>query len=245
MHHKVRRTIDAAEVLPIIGLGIVLITFIVKDGIREDLKDFADAMDNATGVFAIQGDSDNLASQLRVIEEQVGRVEQATRLATKDPFTILATNQLMMSFHRSLDRVERSIENMSRLSQRFPEQRQKGLDKELTGLRNQAADARRELREEAVIVARAAPQSAAFGGAVAASDRQAILNANVSVGNNVGMLSLNTQKLSINMLKEAEAIQANKEKRYNECTVVSYVFYGIGWLLALIARLLGFEGTGV
>jgi hypothetical protein len=40
----------------IVGVGIVLATFVVKDAVREDLKDFVDDLDSASGVFAIRGD---------------------------------------------------------------------------------------------------------------------------------------------------------------------------------------------
>jgi hypothetical protein len=129
----------------IVGVGIVLATFVVKDAVREDLKDFVDDLDSASGVFAIRSDFTTLAFQLRVIEQKVDHVEQLTANLTKDPFTLLAVNQQAMITREWLDAAEITIDNVARLSQRLASDRTEFYAHSLAAIREQLKGARAAL----------------------------------------------------------------------------------------------------
>lgn len=141
--------------LPMLGAGLVLATFVVKETWREDLKDFVDAMDASVGVFVIRGDFESLEYQLRVLEQNVDRVEQVTASSTKDPFTLLAVNQQLMIFRELQDNVDNSLDNIFRLSESFPDDRKAYYQNEVTTLRSDLPGVQTSFRKASVASARA------------------------------------------------------------------------------------------
>lgn len=228
------------KLLPIIGAGIVLATFVVKEALREDLKDFVDAIDSAAGVFVIRGDFNSTAFQLRVIEQKIDRVEQVTTSTTKDPFTLLVVNQQMMIFRELHEGAESSLDNAFRLSQKFPNGRKITYQSEISKLRADLEEARKAFREEGVVVARASsrigPDLVPIG-----EDRISIANATTGLFNQTNSLLTSVQALSTKILREADEIEERKQKRYDFLTKGSYLLFGIGWLLGLIGKLLGVD----
>jgi hypothetical protein len=111
--------------LPVLGAGVVLATFVVRETWREDLKDFVGALDNAVGVFVIRTDFNGLLSEMRVVEQKVDRVEQLNASSTRDPFTLLVVNQQLMIFRELHDGIATSLDSILRLSQSFAGDRQK------------------------------------------------------------------------------------------------------------------------
>jgi hypothetical protein len=59
--------------LGIVGAGLVLLTFVVKEGLRENLKDFIDTLDSAENVHLIRGDVTDVMAQLWAIRMQTAR----------------------------------------------------------------------------------------------------------------------------------------------------------------------------
>ena len=228
------------RLLPIIGAGIVLATFVIKEALREDLKDFVDAIDNAAGVFVIRGDFNSTAFQLRVIEQKIDRVEQVTTSPTKDPFTLLVVNQQMMIFRELHDGAQNSLDNITRLSQRFPADRKKSYQAETSKLSTDLANARRAFREEGVIIAgsssRVGPDLVPTG-----EDRVSIANAGTALLNQTNAVLAAIQTLSTKILKEADDVEDSKQHRYDFLTKWSYVLFGLGWLLGLVGKLFGVD----
>jgi hypothetical protein len=224
----------------IVGVGIVLATFVVKDAVREDLKDFVDDLDSASGVFAIRGDFNMIAFQLRVIEQKVDHVEQLTANPTKDPFTLLAVNQQAMIIREWLDAAEITIDNVARLSERLSAERTEFYARSLATIRGQVKVARVAFRAAGVVAATAASRGNPDG-TPALLDRTEIFRANTDAQNKTTTLVNATETISKAIREEAEALKLQKEQRYKTLTIVSYVLFGIGWILALIGRLIGDE----
>ncbi len=230
LSERIKRT------LSIVGVGIVLATFVVKDAVREDLKDFVDDLDNASGVFAIRGDFNTIAFQLRVMEQKIDHVEQLTASPTKDPFTLLAVNQQAMIIREWLDAAEITIDNVARLSERLSSDRIAFYAQSLMTLRGQLQDARVAFRAAGVAAARAASRGNPDG-TPALQDRDEILRANTEVQDRTTALVTATANLSKVIREEAENLKSQKEHHYKVLTIVSYVLFGLGWALALIGRL--------
>ena len=224
--------------LSIIGAGIVLATFVVKDAVRENLKDFVDDLDNASAVFAIRRDFNTAAFQLRVIEQKIDRVEQLTGNATKDPFTLLAVNQQAMIVREWLDAAEITIDNVSRLSERLSSDRTEYYGRALATTRSHLSEARTAFRTAGVVAAKAAARLNADG-TPSSLDRIDILNANTDVSNKTNEVVASAENLSKTIREEAESLKSRKEHRYTWLTLASYILFGIGWTLALIGRLVG------
>lgn len=223
------------RLLPIVGAGIVLATFVVKEALREDLKDFVDAIDNAEGVFLIRSEFNSTAFQLRVIEQKIDRVEQVTTSTTKDLFTLLALNQQMMIFRELHDGAESSLDNVFRFAQRLPEDRKKYYEQEVAHLRDDLGGARKLFRDEGILIARTASR---VGPDLVPSpeDRVVIANASTQLFDQTNAVLTPTQALSTKILKEADEIENQKQQRYDRLTKGSYVLFGIGWLLGLIGK---------
>jgi hypothetical protein len=199
--------------LPMLGAGLVLATFVVKETWREDLKDFVDAMDASVGVFVIRGDFENLEYQLRVLEQNVDRVEQVTASSTKDPFTLLAVNQQLMIFRELQDNVDNSLDNSFRLAQSFPDDRKTYYQNEVTTLRSDLSGVQTSFRDADVASARA---SARVGpdGVPGVEDRKSIASATTELSAKTTSVVTATQLLKKQILKEAGDIQDQKQHRY-------------------------------
>jgi hypothetical protein len=181
-----------------------------------------------------------IAFQLRVIEQKVDHVEQLTANPTKDPFTLLAVNQQAMIIREWLDAAEITIDNVARLSERLSAERTEFYARSLATIRGQLKDARVAFRAAGVVAAAAASRGNPDG-TPALLDRTEIFQANMDTQNKTTTLVNATETISKAIREEAEALKSQKEQRYKTLTIVSYVLFGIGWILALIGRLIGDE----
>jgi hypothetical protein len=76
------------RLLTFVGALIVFTTFVVKEGLRERLKDFVDSVGAAESTFMIRGDTNIANSLLRSLEEDIAMLS-ARRQSVRRVFSLL------------------------------------------------------------------------------------------------------------------------------------------------------------
>ena len=118
----------------LIGAIIVFVTFIVKEALRDHLKDLVDSIENARSVFLIRDGEDALRSQLESINERFAKP------TTTDKFVygVDASTELTLSLVDAKEQsINSSLGNIADLLNELPSQRN-GYDRrqQLDGIRS-------------------------------------------------------------------------------------------------------------
>ena len=107
-----------------IGALIVFVTFVVKDGLREQLKDLVSSIDSAESVFAIRNDANTTAMWLQRLQEQVDWIAEKIKLkGTSYSGDMVerthSTLEIISEVHES---IAVSLDNISNLIEKVPHQ---------------------------------------------------------------------------------------------------------------------------
>jgi hypothetical protein len=212
------------RVMTFVGALIVFVTFVVKDGVRERLKDLAASINSAESVFAIRNDTATTAMWLQRIQEQVDWVsEKVTLKGTK------YSGDMVERLHSSLEITNEvheslavSLDNISQLLEKVPGQRQN--EKKHKEIEDRLRDLR-EQREALLMVFTREPMS--------------ILWKIAPLLNETQMASDGARQLAKDVLTEAAKERKQRETLLGVCTWMSYILYTLGWGLGLAGRVYG------
>jgi hypothetical protein len=210
--------------LTLLGALIVFITFVVKDGLRERLKDLVSSIESAQNVFAIRNDTAITSTWLQRLQEQVDWVAEKIKLrgtsyagdvVEQTHSSLEITNEVHESLAVSLGNISSLMEKVP--GQRDNEARYEDLNKELTNLREQHdVLAQLFVRQPMDIVWKIAP-----------------------LLNDTQKASDETRALAKDVLATASEARKKREKMMNFVTWLSYVLYTLGWGLGFAGRLYG------
>jgi hypothetical protein len=240
------------------GATIVLATFIVKEGIREHLKNLTDTVDTAESVFLVRTDLEKLRAE-------VGRSRIASPAIPADitPFQIAARD--VDDCHRSLDVVRNELEIIAGLINKLPDQQTPiaitnngtliegfltlngqqpipiwvtntwygGIKTPEGHWRVLEAQRKQLWKDEYAVRGLMRPDHSRDLDAASASRRLESVSFE---------LVSNTQDFGFVILREAMKIKRGKEHSYDFFTNLSYGLYGLGWTLGLVGRIFGVPG---
>jgi hypothetical protein len=211
------------------GALIVFVTFVLKDGLREQLKDLVSSIDSAESVFAIRNDTATTAMWLQRIQEQVDWVAEKIKLKGTS-----YSGDMVERMHSSLEIMNEvyeslavSLDNISQLLEKVPgqkenEKKHREIEERLRNLREQ--------REALLVVVTREPMS--------------ILWRIAPLLNETQKASDDTRQLARDVLAEATKKRKERENIVNATTWASYVLYTLGWGLGLVGRVYGAEEIG-
>lgn len=217
------------RLLTFAGALIVFVTFIVKDGLREQLKDLVSSIDSAESVFAIRNDTATTAMWLQRLQEQVDWIAEKIKLKGTS-----YSGDMVERLHSSLEIINEvheslavSLDNISQLLEKVPGQQQsekkhKELEERLKDLREQ--------RDALLLIFGREPMS--------------ILWKIAPLLNETQKASDDTRQLAKDVLAEATKKRKAREKIVNTTTWASYVLYTLGWGLGLAGRVYGAGDLG-
>jgi hypothetical protein len=208
------------QLLTLAGALIVFVTFLVKEGKRESLKDLGDSVDASQSAFMIRNDSISTPLQLATIEEEINYILLASprgSMTEGSRFFMLRRPWALGEGEAVLSRISRSLDNARRLSEKLP-QRSELIEKRIHSLNN--------------VIAEYQPDPSPKKIGVRLYSRQANFDP-------LWGLAEQVDALGNEILDDAEEVRVSTERSYAIYTWVSYGLYVLGWGLGLIGRLYG------
>jgi len=243
-----RFVITHDRLLTFLGALVVLITFVLKEGVRDHVKDRVDDVRAAINAYEIRSD-------LQLDSEEI-TAEEAELLKFYDRTKSMTAAQLLgyngavaehcQRIQALLSKTVRAQNDVSDLANALPP------NDELNRSEKEDADQLKRFRQEVV-----STDADAAGPEISNLGPEFIQYTN----DQVKLLAINT-RTKANKLGEdvplraqlvwvhgkqtalyAREIVENEEKQYRHATWASYVLYTIGWGLGLFARLFGVSST--
>lgn len=227
--------IDRAKTLSIVGAGIVMLTFIVKDAMRERLRDLRDAIESTRTIYILRQDSAD--SSERLMREQLELLipKPAKWTLTAGPTADL---ELQRSWHR--------VENVM-ASARLMLPLLKAVDApDLTSL---------QLEPSQILNEWSAKYGAALEGMKKVTAQRLSGVSEKLLEESPGYRAITealtfaearwtaAKLLEEGTLKEGDFLRERLERRYEACSMASYFLYFVGWLLSLWGSLTGVRLT--
>lgn len=210
--------------MPIIGAGVILATFVIKDAMRENLRDLIASIDKAEDVFTVRAESAELMQRVNLLAPRDTRPEDKEKQAWA---RINSTWQYLSLIGWELD-------NVSTLVHRLPSpsasnQKLQGFQKTLDALRYTDGRVRTLFTPP---------------GQEPSSNRQDELlkEAQKNLGDCVELL-VDVREFGYEMLAQARNVRRAAEERFRWFTWTSYSLYGLGWIIALLGKILQSNGS--
>jgi hypothetical protein len=216
------------RLLTILGALIVFVTFLVKEGKRDELKELVQSLDAAQSLFEIRQENHDIS---RDVAELLGRIPGPVKLERKFP----AVEEIEEMIGRHSFHYTSSLSNLRELLAKFPNPADLAA---LNSLQERAdsLDANRKDAMTAIEDAKPIP-----GGLL----RNALVLMAVPIALGEHLLSQDEQlesditAFTKGALKHADEFKAKQERIYKSYTWLSYLLYFVGWTLGLIGKLFG------
>jgi hypothetical protein len=205
---------------------IVFVTFILKEGKRDQLKDFVGSLDMAENMFVLRQESQFAESRIADLSRSVTELFVESHKSKPDAewFEEKLNNELQL-VQVNLVGLANRINSMEQILARAPNHQDE-----------------QDLHPIKEAVSESYDKWSHFH-KVHDSRPQSILDLR-QLDIAVAVLSLNISQLEGKVLDHARERRATEEEHYKWATWASYVFYTLGLGLGLIARIYGVEGVG-
>jgi len=225
-----RRVVNFAKVhrrvAAVTGALIVFLTFVVKDAVREQVKDLVDSLQSAEDVFEIRAQHEVTVALLNGIGQRVQLIWQSTPEAKE----FLRKNDKSGVIHditENADIIEQeraNLDNLQRFIARLPSSE--------TGLRAEVSEIRKRWTEHHDFYL----QVIAMINQKQMSEDQEF-DAMSTLGPESEDLNSAILDLSERAIAKSDTLREDAEKRLQIYTWASYVLYTVGWSLALFGRI--------
>jgi hypothetical protein len=229
-----------SRLLQFLGALIVFTTFIVKEGLRDQLKDLISATDTAQNTFTLRNDiaasRADLTQFSSLMLPWMARNEassQTAGAAGRRPMTAdeATDSTTLLEMRSEMDQYEATFNNAAALLDGLPETvPEKQADRD--GLK-ELEEKLKQLRAEAID----------FDFAVLANkpyDHDRLHGLSVDIQ----LFSLEVHSLERAVRQTARDAREKMERKYKHYNYGSYALYALGWGLGLLGRLLGVGGVG-
>jgi hypothetical protein len=227
-----------AKVLSFVGALIVFSTFVVKEGIREHLKNLSDSISSAESIFLVRTDINELPIYLAYLNSRIGTMENLLTSATKTTAapslaTMRETVDLMLA---NAQRAVTSRDNLSHTIDVLG--KNEAIMSGLGQISNEVAvlASRSDVVNRAAVAMNQSPAPNPDG-------IQHIIGKANEVTNECTALRLERiAPLQKQTIQVAEERRTHYEKFYEQSTWLSYLLYAVGWGLGLAGRMFSVEG---
>lgn len=221
------------RVLSLVGGLIVFLTFVVKDGVREHLKDFGDAIDRAQTTAALHGDNQRMMATIQNIYQRVrypaDQQEDRDLIASRDPYQVyLVVLRVRRQSMDSLDTIRPLVEILPR---------QINHANALAELDNRLKcfDQSMSTFEESL------PHDVSNVGPTVPKEQIPTLS---NLNREASRLSHSASQLAKDVMNDAEHTQKNTTWWYRLWTIASYFLYTLGWGITIVGAWSGVEVKG-
>jgi len=221
------------RLLPIIGAGIVLLTFVVKDTWKDKVRGIADTVEEAQRNHLIREDNENLMSVVGDIYQRVrypgNQAQDVDLIASRDSYQVyLVVLKLQQQIQGRIHLIVDLVDHLP--GQETNKQTVEGYSTQLDGLQDQL------LKIEDFMT------DASSG--VPGADRQIPKEAMpllTQLRKNTSLLWHAVQKLDASVLSEAKATKDRMDYWFGIWSVASLVLFAAGWTLGLIGQIYGVQ----
>lgn len=242
-HRKAGRFFTRHQgLLIILGSLIIVATFIVKDVLRDQVKDVADSINAAENLYLIRDSNLELHEEIDEVDDNVskGRIEVLRSLPTKQKdVDVIKKPEWSADFSRNsqrLLRIENEMgleeDNLARLVLKAPPKPDHmtqfaELYKQWDTLRIKILEGDRDELNAKYF------------------DSKAVYNRSVKTYSDVWLLSQRLHLIGSMILDDAHETKERNERLVNIFTPVSYGLFGLGALLTVLSKLFGVDsGAG-
>jgi hypothetical protein len=231
--------------LAAIGLLTVIATFVTKEVFRDNLKELADSVDRAQITYSLRVNIDSLRTEIRYLDSRISSLKLSSSNAPPTDTT------QMLEFADSFDNCRRTVmENLISYEVWVDEARQlveklpydKAAEEQLRPLQQGSAAFEAQAKSLLQAIDKAiSDQTLAVGAGLAPNPLPCDT---LPFALRVQAHLPEASAFSSRQLERAEEVKRNAERRYRLFSIVSYVLFGIGILLALIGRVYRIRGLG-
>jgi len=225
-----------SKLLIFVGALIVFVTYLVKEGLRERLKDLVDSVDKAQSAFVAERENQQLSQRLAEIY-RVGIISYDNMHTPApppgQPYPI--TISTIMSHYQGAYDTEQRLENewnaVDRLLEKMPKDQNR--EKQLNVLQTQLKAVQKADEDFRNTQSPRSP-----------SELKENLNAAVSLEHQAWDTETAIQNFALSILKDSAEIKKRDETYFKIATWSSYLLYCLGWGLGLVGKLFGLDGLG-
>lgn len=223
-----------SRLLIFVGALIVFVTYVVKEGLRDRLRDLVTSTDAAQSVFLGERENQRISQRLaEVFRVSVLTYDNMHSPAPKPGETYPLTMSTVISHFQAAsdaeDRLENQLSAVERLLKTMPKDHN----------RSATLD---DLHEQFKAVKEADEH---FRNTPYSPDKlQENLNASVGLEHEAWNTETAIQKFATVILKDSETVKKRYEIYFEIATWSSYLLYSLGWGLGLIGKLFGADGVG-
>jgi hypothetical protein len=213
------------QLVKYLGAVIVFATFVAKDGKRDTLKDLVASLETAENTFVLREENQFVESRISELERSFKEFSEESHKSKPD--TEWFEEKLNNALHQvqpDLVALAMRINNIERILEVAPNPQD---EQDLRSLKKHVDETYDEW-DHFYKAQDARPQS--------------ILGVN-ELGTITAKLSLNLSLLEGRVLDHARQRRGVEEGHYKLATWASWCFYGLGFVLGLIARIYGVEGV--
>lgn len=211
---------------------MVFVTFLVKDALRDHLKDLADSIAQAQSEALIRRDVYEVRLQLQSIAHLMTRDGSGAPTSLSEKQRTFGLRSELPELESTSSDLATACNSMRRLSKAMDE----SADEENAVC--WAATKHQETLDE--VVSQTGPLSAPPLTAETLSRLEPEVE---HLRNELTSLQAQASIVSAAQVHRADSIRLSDEHRYSGVVKVSYVLYGIGWLFGLAAKVFGVSGV--
>ena len=209
------------RLLSAVGAGLVLLTFVVREAIREDLRDLISSIDSAQSTYLVRADSVDIVSRLVALDARIAQMASA-KIAL-GPISDLRRQEDADDW--AYIRLNSTLNNLSDLVDRLP-----------NGDRQPYKDRLGQLSAGVKTIDDKYP---AFDNGISETNpTEAQKREAAKLLFDVEQLLQKTYQGSFSLEKDvltrAQQERESKEHLYTWCTWISYVTYPLGWLIGFV-----------
>jgi hypothetical protein len=231
------------RLLTFIGALIVFVTFVVKEGLRDHLKDLISSIDATENVFLVRQDEHTVLLRLRQIKHRLLDCEAKKRKGRG------ATREMLLGFARedvsaaeeTEENLLSALDNITRLLDKLPPEADtraslETIKRNMETSRTRHKDFITFINNDGVITNEDS----------ANQDRIAADMGRLMEGQTLENFGLYQDALDLAkvVLDKAQMVSKKKESLFNFYSWVSYCLYVIGWGVGLAAHIGGLERVG-
>ena len=227
------------RVIGLVATIIVLATFIVKEGLRDRVKDLADAINSAETSYEIRDDFGRVGTRLQMIFSSLREVEK--KLPTKgavEPSFVVNISDTVIEISQTLQNCEASLDNTSRLMAKIKESQETSnhvveLRSEIIKARDQSADMVKRSLDGGGRGSRFLHPEILLP-----TDKDIITGTTVLMGESLRFFE-ESDSIAKRVLNDAAREKARAEHFFKLWNWCAYCLYAFGTGLALLAKIYG------
>jgi hypothetical protein len=227
-----------------VGALIVFVTFVFKEGFREQLKELGDSIEGADSMFIVRSDVRALSDELDRVSHVLVDFETEVTSHAPNFKNEKATGAVVVRFARIDSAVASSTSLLNSTSSLLERLRDKdklmdevgSLQENLKQMKESIGDAKLKLAIDADLPERAPKNKMLFNEFSERLDDIAygFFRQNVELTDKIN-------GLSGRVFRNAKELEESNKRWYKRCTSASYCLYSLGWGLGLLGRLYGAE----